>query len=434
METKFTKEEKSWILYDWANSSYATTMLAAIFPVFFVSVCSAGGVDGDLWWSIGSSIGTALIAFTAPLLGAVADYRGMKKKLLSAFLFIGLGFTLMCAIVDSWQLLLVGYIFSYVGFAGANLFYDSFLTDVTTNERMDKVSAWGFSMGYIGGSTIPFIVSIGLITFGSNFGIDGTMAVKIAIVITVVWWAVFSLPILKNCEQKHGVDIPTNQLVKSTFSHLLATMKELLSSKAVLMFTIAYFFYIDGVNTVIKMSTAYGATLGLDSTGMILALLVTQIVAFPCAILFGKMASKFGSINMLIGSVAVYFFICILGFIMGFGLEEEFLTVDQSLMIFWVLAFLVGTVQGGIQALSRSYFGKLIPPEKAGEYFGVFDIFGKFAAIMGPAIYAFVRGITGRSSLSILAIILLFAIGGAVLIANKKMFIEFEANKHSESK
>ncbi len=415
-DKKFTKSEKSWILYDWACSAYATIMVAAIFPIYFTGIVGAGG---DSWFGIGTSISTACVAILAPILGSVGDYKGMKKKLLGTFLFIGLAGTTFCALTENWQMLLIAYIFSAIGFSGANVFYDSFLTDVTTRDRMDRVSSWGYGLGYIGGSTIPFLVCIALITFGESFGVDGILAVKISVIICVAWWGLFSIPILKNCTQLHGTEMPKSNLVGTTFKNLFNTLKKMSQNKALLLFMIAYFFYIDGVHTVISMSTAYGTSLGLDSTGMILALLVTQVVAFPCAIMFGNLTKKFGSINMLIGSVFIYFIICILGFIMGFGLEEGFLTLNQSLMIFWVLAVGVGLVQGGIQALSRSYFGKIIPAENSNEYFGVFDIFGKVSTIMGPAIYAFVRTATGRSSYAIFSIIILFIIGAAILITSK---------------
>ncbi len=417
MKFKFTKQEKSWISYDWANSVYATIMLAAIFPIYFTSVAGDGG---DFWWGVGTSIATGLAAVLSPILGAFADYSGNKKKIFSTLLVFGIGFTGFCAFVDAWQLMLVGYVISHMGFTLTNMVYDSFLVDCTTNERMDRVSAWGFSMGYIGGSTIPFLLAIALNLFGENFGINSTMAVKISLIIAVVWWGVFSIPILKNVKQQHGISKSSGHKVGDVLSSLWGSIKNMVKDKKILFFILAYFFYIDGVHTVINMSTAYGATLGLDTTGMILALLVTQLVAFPCAILFGRLAGKFGTIKLLTFAIGFYFIICILGFIMGFGIEEGFLTLSQAQLIFWVLAFCVGLVQGGIQALSRSHFGKLVPKEKSGEYFGVFDIFGKFAAILGPAIYAFVRGTTGRSSFAILAIITLFLVGGIFIIVGRK--------------
>ncbi len=426
---KFTKEEKSWILYDWANSSYATIVLASIFPIYFAGICSSSGAAGDLWWSIGTAISTFVAAILSPIVGAMADYAGMKKKLMTIFLSLGVIFTTSCAIFDDWRLMLVGYGLSFVGFSGSCMIYDSFLLDVTTPERMDKVSAWGYSMGYIGGSTIPFLLCIFLVSFGSSFGVDSVMASKLSMVITSLWWAIFSIPFLKNCHQKYGNHISPGNLIMASIRSIRITLREMVSQKALLFFMLAYFFYIDGVHTVINMSTAYGATLGLDSTGMILALLVTQIVAVPCAICFGRLASKFGTINMLTAAICLYVVICITGFIMGFGIEEAFLTIPQATSIFWMLAIMVGMVQGGIQALSRSYFGKLVPPEKSSEYFGVFDIFGKFSAVMGPALYALVLSITGRSSLAILVLIVLFVVGGGLITLGRPHFKALSASK-----
>ena len=425
---RLTKLEKSWVMYDWANSSYATIMMAAIFPVYFVSVLKGVGQNGDMWWGWGTAAATLISAVLAPVLGAIADYKGMKKKLLSAFLGLGLAFTFFNAVVENWKLLLVGYCLSYIGFMSSNLFYDSFLTDVTTPERIDKVSAWGFGMGYIGGSTIPFIISIALITFGKNLGLSTSAAVKISLVMTVLWWGLFSIPVLKNVKQVYYVETPPSDLVINTFRSILKTVADIFSRKGILLFMLAYFFYIDGVNTVINMATSYGATLGLDSTGMILALLVTQLVAFPCAILFNVISRKIGTINIIMTALCVYFAICVIGFTMGLGIEEGFLTVGQALVIFWVLAVLVGTCQGGIQALSRSYFGKLVPPQKSNEYFGFYDIFGKFAAILGPLIYSTVKAITGRSSFSILAIIVLFFAGWIIMFTGRKKMYAAESS------
>lgn len=416
MKDKFTKLEKSWITFDWANSVYATIMMAAIFPVYFTSIVNDINGNGDMWWAIGTFVATLTMAILAPILGAVADYKGMKKKLLIAFLVLGIGFTLFNAITDNWKLMLVGYVFSFIGFLGSSLIYDSFITDITNKDRMDKVSSWGYAMGYFGGSTIPFLVAIGLImTLESK-----AVAVKSSLIIAVIWWTIFSIPMLVNVKQKYYTQKAPGNIVINTFKNIKKTMLEIWQNKKILYFLLAYFFYIDGVNTVISMATAYGASLGLDTTGMILALLVTQLVAIPFAILFGRLAHKYGSLNLILTAVCVYIFICILGFVMGLGIEEGFLTIGEALILFWILAILVGTSQGGIQALSRSYFGKLVPPERSTEYFGFYDIFGKFAAILGPGLYGLVKAVTGRSSLSILAIILLFITGAIFIIINKK--------------
>jgi len=427
---KFSKQEISWLFYDWANSVYATNIMAAIFPIYFTSVCASQGVAGDQMWGYGTSAATFIVAILAPFLGAIGDYKGMKKKLLSAFMAIGVVFTLMMAVSDNWKLMLVGYIISYIGFTGGNLFYDSFLTDVTTEERMDMVSSYGYAMGYIGGSTIPFLISIGIII--SPFGTaNPSLAVKIAVVITSVWWAVFSIPILKNVHQKHYVEIPAKRLVSNTLKNVKNTAIEIFANKGIFVFVLAYFFYIDGVNTVIHMATAYGSTLGLDRTGMILALLVTQIVAVPCSILFGKLSQKVGSLRMILFAVCMYAFICLVGFYMGYTIEHA-LAADPargavylaakatSQTLFWIMAGLVGTVQGGIQAISRSYFGKLIPPERSNEFFGFFDIFGKFAAVIGTFLYGLIAGLTGSSAQGILSVSALFVIAFIILVVGRK--------------
>ena len=496
-QKRFTKKEWSWIMYDWANSIYATNIMAAIFPTIFVSIA---GDAGDIWWGYGTSIATFLVAVLAPLLGAVADFKGMKKKLFTVFMLLGVVATFFIALVmHSWQLMLVGYIFSRIGFSGSCLFYDSFLTDVTTDERMDKVSSWGYAMGYIGGSTIPFVISIAVLLI---LGYSSPIAQIFSIVIVSVWWLVFSLPFLKNVEQTHYIERTADNSVGQIFRNIGHTAKDIFQRKGLFLFVLAYFFYIDGVGTIISISTAYGTVLGLGSVGMILALLVTQIVAMPCSILFANLAAKITARKALVGAIIVYTFICCVGFYMGFSLEPnqeayetalkadyteqladltdenaialrdagakyftgkdaqeklnaEFvkLTKEQqenpevdrvlltftqflgnnagviekfqsavsfSTILFWAMATLVGTVQGGIQAVSRSYFGKLIPKERSNEFFGFFDIFGKFASVLGPVLYSTIGAWTGRSSFGVLALIALFLVGLGIMTAGRK--------------
>ncbi|MDD4081130.1 MAG: MFS transporter, partial [Eubacteriales bacterium] len=315
--TRFTKRERSWIMYDWANSVYATNIMAAIFPTIFVSVA---GDQGDIWWGYGTSLATLIVALLAPILGSIADYKGMKKKLFTAFMLLGVVFTASMAMTNDWRLMLVGYVISRIGFSGSNLFYDSFLTDVTTDERMDTVSSWGYAMGYIGGSTIPFVISIAVLM---TLGYSSPFAQKISILIVPVWWLVFSIPFLKNVEQVHYIDKPARISLKGVFGNILQTARDIASQKGLLLFIIAYFFYIDGVGTVISISTAYGTALGLGATGMILALLVTQIVAMPSSILFARLAKKISTRKALLVAISVYMFICFVGFIMGFTLEPH---------------------------------------------------------------------------------------------------------------
>lgn len=419
-EKRFTKAEKSWIMYDWANSIYATNIMAAIFPIYFAMQANE---TGNKLYGFAVSAAALVVAVLAPILGAIGDFSGMKKKLFAGFLVLGLVFTAVMAAFEDWRLMLVGFILSRIGFSGSCLFYDSFLTDITTPERMDRVSSWGYAMGYIGGSTIPFIISIAVMLLMNQ----SVLSYKIAILIVVVWWAVFSIPFLKNVKQQYSVEDAPQALAKEAFRNAWKTFKDILKDKKILFFIIAYFFYIDGVDTIISMATNYGETLGLGAIGMILALLVTQIVAVPFSILFGNLAKKVGAMKMIAIAVCVYFVITILGFFMGFNIEQAELSggdIDAALKLsstlFWILATLVGTVQGGIQALSRSYFGQLIPPERSNEYYGFLDIFGKFSCVIGPALYAATYAATGRASLGILSIIVLFFGGMVALFAGRK--------------
>ncbi len=427
-EKRFSRTEWSWILYDWANSIYATNISAAIFPILYAQVAGKGTL-GDQLYGYAISLANLLVAVLSPYLGSIADFRGMKKKLWTGFMLLGVVFTAVMGLVGSWKLMLIGFVLSRIGFSGSCLFYDSFLTDVTTKERMDKVSAWGFAMGYIGGSTIPFLISIAIMLLMNQ----SEMSMRIAVLIVPVWWLVFSIPFMRNVHQVSYVDTPPSELGRVAWKNTVSTFRKILKDKAVLLFLLAYFFYIDGVDTIISMATKYGDTLGLGAIGMILALLVTQLVAMPCSILFGNLARKLGALKLITFAVLMYAFITVIGFLMGFlvdfhgmlGLPQES-AVSISSVLFWVLATLVGTVQGGIQALSRSYFGQLIPPERSGEYFGFMDIFGKFACVIGPALYQLFYGITGKACFGILSIILLFILGFVFLQKGRPYFRQVE--------
>jgi len=443
-QKKFSKLEWSWIMYDWANSVYATIMMAAVFVNLFSYYAGQAGQDGDTWWSFGTALTNIIIAILAPIIGALADFKGYRKKMFALFFVIGVGFTFASAFFGRWELLLMGYIVSHIGFNGSCLVYDSFLSEVTTRDRMDKVSGAGFAYGYIGGSTIPFIISIVLIMFSSQIGdlfislglvsigenFDELMAIRVSVVMTAIWWAVFTIPFFRDIKQNYYIEKPENYaLIRAAFSSAIATAKKILKNKKILFFIIAYFFYIDGVGTVISMSVAYGGALELDTTMMIVALFLTQVIAFPCSIWFSALAGKFGSRQMLQGAVCVYLVICVVGFIMGFGLEQNLFGIDVATVMFFTLACLVGTVQGGIQAISRSYYCQMIPPENSGEFFGFFDIFGKFAAVLGPLLYGVIRVITGSPAYAILSIIALFLIGLVMLNICGKYDTPSEAKK-----
>lgn len=427
MKKRFTKTEWSWIFYDWANSIYATNISAAIWPIYFALVVeglSNAGIINTLY-GYAVSFANLITAVLAPFLGSIGDFKGMKKKLWTVFMLTGVVFTCFMAIFDNWVWMLIGFILSRIGFSGSCLFYDSFLTDVTEPERMDKVSAWGFAMGYIGGSTIPFLVSIGvMLAMGQSI-----LSYKIAILIVPVWWLLFSIPFWNNVHQTHYVSTPPQQLGRQAWRNTVSTFKNILRDKAVLFFILAYFCYIDGVDTIISMATNYGTTLGLGTIGMILALLVTQLVAMPFSIFFGNWGKKYGALRLITIAVAVYGVITVVGFGMGFivdyaallGLTAE-RAVSISTTLFWILATMVGTVQGGIQALSRSYFGQIIPPEQSNEYYGFLDIFGKFACVVGPALYSLVYGLSGKACFGILSLILLFVLGFVLLRVGRTHF------------
>ncbi len=434
-KNKLSKTEFAWAMYDWANSVYATIIMAALFPIYFTAKATEAGAAGDVVWGYGTSIATLIVVFLAPVLGSVADFRGMKKRLLIITIAIGCLFTLTMAIFDIWQLMLVGYVISYIGFSLSCLFYDSFLTDVTSRERMDMVSATGFALGYVGGSTVPFVIAALLLLFSNKLHITTDTVMKMSIVMASLWWAVFSIPIIRRVEQKHYIERPAGSIVKSVWKNLVKTAKDIGQNRALLLFMLAYFFYIDGVGTVIRMATSYGTILGLDSVRMLLALMITQLVAVPCSLGFAALAKKAGARKTLLLGLSVYICVCLLGFYMGYSLENAEIAAAKayslggeeayaaiynpalklSQSLFWLLSFLVGTCQGGIQALSRSQFGKMIPPERSNEFFGFFDIFGKFATMMGPFLYAFLTTLSGRSSVGILSLIILFAIGAGIL-------------------
>lgn len=281
-EKRFTKKEWSWIMYDWANSIYATNIMAAIYPTIFTSICA----KGDIMWGYGTSIATFIVAILAPFLGAIADYKGMKKKLFTGFALAGIVCTLLMAVMGNWKIALVGYVLSRIGFSGSCLFYDSFLTDVTTDERMDRVSSWGYAMGYIGGSTIPFVISIAmLLVFDYS-----RFAQVFSVLIVSVWWLVFSIPFWKNVKQEHYIENTGKIALGEIGRSVLKTFKEICLRRGLLLFVIAYFFYIDGVDTIISISTAYGSTLGLGTTGMILP--CSSLRSLPCPAPYGLPRSR----------------------------------------------------------------------------------------------------------------------------------------------
>ena len=402
----YTKEEKSWIFYDWANSAFSAIVAAIILPVFFKTIAEGSGVtavDATAYWGYATSLGTLICAVLAPFLGTLGDFKGMKKKLFTALMLLGVISTFMLALTDSWQGLLLFYVLGTLGFSGSCIYYDSFLLDVTDVSRMDRVSSVGYGLGYIGGSTIPLVISLVLIQFGSGFGVPTMLATKLSFVLTAVWWLVFTIPMLRNVHQLHAID-PDRNMLAHTMRNMKQTLSLIVKNRSLLFFVLAYFFYIDGVGTIIHMATVFGSSCGLDSMDLMVVLLVVQIVAFPFAILYGRLADKFGSRNMILFGIATYIVVCML----GFNLKE--------MKDFLLLAVLVGTAQGGIQALSRSFYGKLVPADHASEYFGFFDVFGKFSAVIGPALFGLVAQLTGVTNYGALAVMFMFILGGAIFM------------------
>lgn len=396
-KSKLSKAELSFILYDVANSAFVMIITATI-PIYFRQLADEAGVltyATSLWGSI-TSLSVLILALLSPILGALADYQNMRKKIFAFFLGLGILSALSFSVTTNWIAFLVFFLFSRIGYAACNILYDAMLTDVTTDERMDLISSCGYAFGYIG-SCIPFVAGI-LVIFNKPFGWTTMQATQISFLITIFWWLLMSIPLFLNVHQVHC--LPSRRdFISDSFKRLIQTFRKLRENKALLYYIIGYFFFIDGVYTIISMATTYGGEVGIDNTAMILALLLTQFVAFPCAILSGIISKRFGAVKVIRVFILMYIGICIF----GFQLDKEW--------EFWVLAIAVGICQGGIQALSRSHYGKLIPKEESNEYFGFFDIFGKFADFFGPLILAVCAFFFHTSRFGILALILLFVIG-----------------------
>lgn len=405
---KFTKEEKSWAFYDWGNSAYSIIITTAVFPLYYKAAATDAGVsltDSTAYLGYTIAIFTFILAMIGPILGTIADYEGLKKKFFTSFFLLGTISTAMLAFVpsDNWLMLLVCYVFAALGATGANLFYDAFIVDVTEEKRMNSVSAFGYGLGYIG-STIPFILSIAIILLAQNGTIPLSVvnASRAAFLITALWWICFSIPLFRNVRQRYYIEREPNPVAQS-FKRIGKTIRGIRQYRAIVLFLIAYFFYIDGVGTIISMSTAYGTDLGLSSTNLLIVLFATQVVAAPFALLYGRLAERFTGKKMLYVGICVYIIVCIYAMFM------------ETIADFWVLAMLVASSQGGIQALSRSYFGKLVPKENSNEFFGFYNIFGKFAAILGPLLVAVTAQVTGNSSYGVFSLVILFIIGLVVL-------------------
>lgn len=396
---KLTKLERSWVLYDVGNSAF-TLLVSTLFPIYFNAIAGMAGmssVDYLTYWGYATSIVTILVALTGPILGTLADHKGMKKRIFTVCMIVGVAGCMMLGLTRSWIAFLAIYIIAKYGFSSSLIFYDAMLNDVTTPERMDDVSSRGFAWGYIG-SCVPFVTGLLLVLFGENIGIGQMQAMTIAFVISALWWLGMTVPLLKGYRQVNFVE-KTQHMVKQSFDRLAATFRNMKQEKKVFLFLLSFFCYIDGVYTIIDMATAYGTALGLDTTGLLLALLVTQIVAFPSALIFGRISARYPSDRLIPVCIIAYSLIAAF----GFWLDSQFK--------FWVLAVCVGMFQGGIQALSRSHFAKIIPPDKSGEYFGLFDICGKGASFIGTMLISLASQITGSINVGVGSLVILFILG-----------------------
>ena len=405
-----------WTMYDWANSAFATTIMAGFFPIFFKQFWSVGA-DTTLSTArlgLANSAAGILVALCAPVLGAIADKGSAKKKFLLFFAFIGIVMTISLYMVSkgNWPTAVLLYVFATVGFSGGNIFYDALITGVASEKKLDFVSALGFSLGYLGGG-ILFAVNVWMTLSPATFGFAGAgEAVKFSFLTVGVWWAVFSIPLMLFVREPASIEAKSEvNVVKAGFSQLRETFQEIRYLKTIFLFLVAYWLYIDGVNTVIRMAVDYGISIGFKSNDLIVALLITQFVGFPSAIGFGYFGGKLGAKRAIFVAIAVYLFVSIWAAFMNSSTE------------FYVLAIIVGLVQGGIQALSRSFFAKIIPHDKSAEYFGFYNMIGKFAAVIGPVFMGgvglMVRHIGYSSNMasriSITSISVFFIVGGVLL-------------------
>ncbi|PPK79615.1 UMF1 family MFS transporter [Lacrimispora xylanisolvens] len=399
-----SREEKSWILVDCGNSAYSMAVTTALLPIMFGMF---DNVKRSMDLGYFNSIASILVAALSPILGAAADYKDKKKRFFIFFTCLGVLSTASLAFIPpssgQWQLLILFFILSAIGFAGSNIFYDAFIVDVSSDERMDKISSLGFAFGYIS-SVIPFGLSLILIFL---LGMEKSIGYQIGFIITALWWGLFTVPMIRDVKQIHYVE-PGKDTIKNSFKRLAETFKQIKQYQTVFIFLGAYFFYIDGVDTIIKMVIPYAtAVMGndtLDTFSLLAILLIIQIIAFPCAIFYGNMAKRFSARTMIIIGIFTYIISCIAAFFIS------------SVWHIFILGAMIGSAQGGIQALSRSYFAKIIPKEKSNEFFGFYNIFGKFSAIMGPTLMSLTTAVTGNARWSIIGIIPLFLVGFIIFI------------------
>ena len=407
-QRKLSKNAWKWAFYDWANSGFATTVMAGFFPIFFKSFW-AGDLDAAestfVIGSINSLIGL-LIAISAPILGAIADAGKTKKKFLFIFASLGILATgyLFFIPESSWKLAVAFYGLGVIGFSGGNIFYDALIVSVSSPDQRNRTSSLGFSLGYLGGGLL-FLINVLMYLYPQWFGLSGPAdAVLWSFMSVAIWWFIFSLPLLLHVKEKDDlVNTNKNNVVTAAFTNLLNTAKSVRNYKKVVIFLLAYFLYMDGVDTIIRMATSYGSDIGLSASSMISALLLTQFVGFPATLIFGFYADKFGYKESLTFAIVVY--ICVVLFSSQMDTATEF----------FIVAGIIGLVQGGVQAISRSYFSNLIPQDKAAEFFGFYNFIGKSSVFLGPFMVSGIALLTGSPSIGILSLLILF-IPGLILL------------------
>lgn len=398
--------QRAWALYDFGNSAFTTTVMAGFFPLFFKQYWSAGADVATSTWNLGlaNSVSSVIVAVMAPIVGALADAGQAKKRWLAGFAALGCVATGLLFFVPqgSWQLAAAAYAAASVGFAGSLVFYDALLVSVADDRESDRVSALGYGFGYLGGGAL-FAINVLMATKPALFGLANASAgVRVSFLTVALWWAVFTLPLLFRVRER-GV-AARERAVTSGLRQVFVTLRRIRELRTVWMFLLAYWLYIDAVDTVVRMAVDYGLSLGLPSDSLIVALLITQFVGFPSAIVYAKLASRIGAKRGILMGLCVYAGVTVFGFFMTTAAE------------FYVLAVVIGLVQGGVQALSRSYFSRLIPPEEAGEFFGFYNMLGKFAAVIGPALMGVVGLLTGSPRLGILSLLILLIAGGWLLL------------------
>jgi len=406
---KLNKSAWSWALYDWANSAFATTVMAGFFPIFFKSYWASDLTDAESTFAIGSvnSLVGLLIAFSAPVLGALADAGDSKRKFLFSFAFFGVIATgyLFFIPESSWKLAVTFYGIGVIGFSGGNIFYDSLLVTVSEEKERNRTSALGFSLGYLGGG-ILFFINVIMFLYPHLFGFkEQTETVLWSFMTVALWWFIFSIPIYLNVKepiQNTGKN-PIGAVVSKAFGNLLNTTRSIKKYKSAVIFLLAYFLYMDGVDTIIRMATSYGSDIGLSATSMIQALLLTQFIGFPSTLVFGYYADKYGYKYSLSFAIIVYITVVLFSSQMDTATE------------FYIVACVVGLVQGGVQAISRSFFSTLIPSNKAAEFFGFYNFIGKSSVFIGPFMVSGIALISGRPSYGILSLLILF-IPGLILL------------------